>query len=77
MERNQIANYLNNPHVDPDTMYRVVQHYYKVVLDEEWKPTKVDIRWLETEYNEALTCLAKTNNVHILYDKNKKFIKAF
>jgi len=77
MERNQIANYLNNPHVDPNTMYQIVQHYYKVVLDEEWKPEKVDIRWLEQEYNEALTCLAKLEGVHIVFDKNKKFIKAF
>lgn len=77
MNREQIANRLNNPHTDANTMYQIVQEYYKQVFKEEWKPEKVDIRWLEQEYNEALTCLAKLNGVHILYNKDNKFIKAF
>jgi hypothetical protein len=77
MNRADIANRLHNPHVDSHTMYQIVQEYYKRVFNEEWKPERVDIRWLEQEYNEALTCLAKLEGVHILYDKTNKFIKSF
>ena len=77
MTRQQVANHYNNRHPDPNIMYQVVQAWHKDVKGIDWNPSQVNIMMLERAYQDALEGLGKHHGVHLLYDKNKRFIKAY